>query len=261
MTATTPESCPACGAAAAGNFCSSCGTSLTPRACAACRARLSAQARYCHRCGHPVSKEARTGTPPRSERTAWIIAGSLCLLLVAGIAYRVSSSAPRPVTPDMANAGASGSGARTAPAPDISTMTPRERFDRLFNRIMQASERGDSAEVQRFTPMAFGAYQQLDTRDIDARYHAAVLHLQVGDFREARALADTILAESPGHLFGYVVRGTVAQFQGDGAALARAQGDFLAHYQTETAAKRVEYLEHEPVLDEFRNEAEKAVRR
>ena len=42
-------------------------------------------------------------------------------------------------------------------------MTPRERFDRLFNRIMQAAERGDSAQVERFTPMALGAYHQLDT--------------------------------------------------------------------------------------------------
>jgi hypothetical protein len=209
-----------------------------------------------------VSTDARFDRAPRSERAAWIIAGTLCVLLVAGIVYQVSSSAPQPVAPDMANAGAAGAGAlRTAPAPDISAMTPRERFDRLFNRIMQASERGDSAEIQRFTPMALGAYQQLDTRDIDARYHAAVLHLQVGDFREARALADTILAESPGHLFGYVVRGTVAQFQRDQAALARAQRDFLAHYQAETAAKRVEYLEHQPVIDEFKGQAERSVRR
>jgi hypothetical protein len=183
------------------------------------------------------------------------------VLLVAGIVYQVSSSAPQPVAPDMANAGAAAGSSRTAPAPDISAMTPRERFDRLFNRIMQASERGDSAEVQRFTPMALGAYDQLDSRDIDARYHAAVLHLQVGDFREAQALADTILAESPGHLFGYVVRGTVAQLQRDQPALARAQRDFLAHYQAETAARRVEYLEHQPVLDQFKEEAELAVRR
>ena len=59
-------------------------------------------------------------------------------------------------------------------------MTPRERFDRLFNRIMEAGQQGDTAQVARFTPMALGAYAQLDTFDADARYHAAVLHLQVG---------------------------------------------------------------------------------
>jgi hypothetical protein len=198
-----------------------------------------------------------------SDRTAWIIAGTLCVLLVAGIAYRVSSSASQPVAPDMANAGVATGEPRTGPsgpAPDISGMSPRERFDRLFNRIMQAAERGDSAEVERFTPMALGAYDQLDARDTDARYHAAVLHLQAGNFGPARALADTILAESPGHLFGYVIRGTAARFLNDPAARTRAERDFLSHYKTEAAAKRVEYLEHKPVLDEFKNEAEKRER-
>jgi Double zinc ribbon len=257
MTASISVSCPACGAAARGNFCSSCGASLTPRACAVCRAELSPQARFCHRCGRPAGSGLGRAGAPSSDRGAWIIAGGLCLLLVAGIAYKVSSSAPNPAAPDMANAGAAGADRVPGPAPDISGMSPRERFDRLFNRIMQAAQRGDSAEVERFTPMALGAYEQLDTRDVDARYHAAVLHLQAGDFTQARALADSILAESAGHLFGYVIRGTAARFQGDRTALARAERDFLAHYQTETEAKRVEYLEHTPVLDEFKREAER----
>jgi hypothetical protein len=262
MTIPGPISCPSCGAAGSGNYCSVCGASLSHRACLACRAELSPQARFCHRCGRPVTGGAQ---PVRagSERTAWIVAGALCVVLVGGIAYSVSSSAPQPLAPDMANAGvATGApGSRpTGPAPDISGMSPRERFDRLFNRIMQAAERGDSAEVRRFTPMALGAYHQLDVRDIDARYHAAVLRLQTEDFAPARALADTILAESPGHLFGYVIRGTAARFQNDSATRTRARRDFLAHYQAEMGAKRVEYLEHKPVLDEFREEAEKTER-
>jgi hypothetical protein len=141
-------------------------------------------------------------------------------------------------------------------APDISTMTPRERFDRLFNRIMQAAERGDSLQVRRFIPMALGAYQQLDNRDVDARYHAAVLHLEVGDFAPAYALADTILQQSPHHLFGYLIRGTAARFQDDATARARAERDFLTNYRAEMAANRVEYLEHRPALDEFKTQAE-----
>jgi hypothetical protein len=154
----------------------------------------------------------------------------------------------------MANTGAS-PGER---APDISGMSPRERFDRLFNRIMQAAERGDAAEVERFTPMALGAYQQLDTIDVDARYHAAVIHLQGGNMAPALSLADTILAGAPGHLFTYLIRGTAAEIANDSARLARAQQDFLAGYRREMAANRVEYLEHRPVLDEFRKEAERA---
>ena len=139
-------------------------------------------------------------------------------------------------------------------------MSPRERFDRLFNRVMQAAEAGDSAQVEQFTPMALGAYHQLDSSDVDARYHAAVIHLQVGDLGPAKALADTILAESPGHLFGYVIRGTVARFLGDSPALTRAERDFLNHYQAEMAAKRVEYLEHQPVIEEFKRQADSATK-
>lgn len=199
-----------------------------------------------------------------SDRKAWLVAGTVCVLLVAGIAYKVSSDASEPAAPDMANAGSSTgavpSGGLTGPAPDISAMTPRERFDRLYNRIMQASERSDSAEVERFTPMALGAYRQLETRDADARYHAAVLQLQVGNFPAARALADTIIRESPGHLFGYVVRGTAARLQNDPATLAQARRGFLSHYEAETRASRAEYVDHRPVLDEFKAEADTSER-
>jgi hypothetical protein len=185
-----------------------------------------------------------------------LIAGTVCVLLVAGITYRVSSSTPQPAAPDMANAGVSSA----QRAPDISRMSPRERFDRLFNRIMQAAEQGDSEQVEQFTPMALGAYQQLDTVDADARYHAAVIHLQAGNLPQARALADTILALAPGHLFGSVVRGTAARIAKDPEAERRAQQEFLANYQREMAANRVEYLDHRPVLEEFRTEAERFFR-
>jgi len=253
MTPPTSLFCPACGTAASGKFCSTCGASLTPRACAHCRAQLSPQARFCHRCGQPASPGTRRAAS--SDRTAWLIAGALCVLLVGGIAYKVTRSAP-PAVPDMANTGAGTPDGSVGRAPDISTISPRDRFDRLFNRIMQAAQRGDSTEVQRFTPMALGAYQQLDSVDIDARYHAAVVHLGVGDIAPALALADTILRESPGHLFAYLIRGTAARFQNNPTAQARAERDFLSHYGTEMAAKRVEYLEHKPALEQFKTEAE-----
>jgi hypothetical protein len=192
-----------------------------------------------------------------AERAAWLFAVTMCVLLVGAIGFKVWTDRPTPVTPDMANTGAAGGTfGPSGPAPDISQMTPRQRFDRLFNRIMQAAEQGDSAQVVRFTPMALGAYAQLDTIDVDARYHAAVLRLQVGDAAGATALADTILAQSPGHLFGYLIRGTAARLANDSSALAGAQRDFLAHYTAEMAAGRVEYREHGPVVQEFKNQAD-----
>jgi len=266
MTA-SPSPCPACGTPATGNFCSACGASLVARTCTGCRADLSPQARFCHRCGLPAgagaAQPARAALPAR-ERTAWLVAGVLCLALLAAIVLRVWRP-PAPVAPDMASAGAPGAqelgsqGAIPAgPAPDISRMTPRERFDRLFNRIMQAAEAGDSAQVVRFTPMALGAYAQLDSVDADARYHGAVLRLQVGDVAGALALADTILARTPGHLFGYLVRGAAADIQGDSAAGRRARRDFLAHYDAEMRADRAEYREHAGVVSDFKSRTAEA---
>lgn len=257
--------CPACGADASGSFCGRCGGSLGPRRCAHCAAELSARARFCHRCGHPVAPgaaRARPGTASGSEQTAWIIAGALVVLLVGAIVWRVERGTSAPAIPDMANPGAEDApfaGRRpTGPAPDISAMSPRERFDRLFNRIMTAAEQGDTNTVVNFTPMALGAYNQLDTVDTDARYHAALLLLQTGNVQPALALADTIEATHPGHLFGYLIRGRAAELAQNDTMRRQAYRDFLAHLAAEEKANRPEYREHQPAIDAFRKEAEQA---
>jgi hypothetical protein len=185
-------------------------------------------------------------------------------LLVGLIVYNVVTQEPAPQIPNMANTGAGAGaapGAAAAPgapagaAPDISQLSPRERFDRLFNRIMLAAEQNDTAQVQRFTPMALGAYAQLDTVDVDARYHAAVIRLQSGDVAAAHALADTILEQSPDHLFGYLVRGTAATLADDPGARTQAEREFLRRYDREMAAGRQEYRDHAPVIEEFRKAA------
>ena len=258
MTTPTTTTCSACGSAATGRFCSHCGASLGQRACESCGAQLSPQARFCHRCGHAAAGAGPSAATARSERAAWLFAGTMCALLLGAIIYKVASDQPAPRIPAMANPGAAaGSEVGAAgPAPDISQLSPRERFDRLFNRIMSAAQANDTAQVVRFTPMALGAYAQLDSFDADARYHAAVLYLQTGDAGAAAALADTILAQSPGHLFGYVVRANAAQLRNDSAGLARARRDFQSHFAAETAARRPEYAEHAPIIEEFKREAD-----
>src|SRR5262249_54057108 len=139
--------------------------------------------------------------------------------------------------------------------PDISSMSPRERFDRLYNRIMRAAESGDEATVTRFTPMAIMAYAQLPDIDADARYHAALLKVHTGDAEGAGALADTILTQNPGHLFGYLIRGTVARWQKDEGTLASSYAAFLSHYDAEMKVGRSEYGEHSRALEEFRQAA------
>jgi hypothetical protein len=77
----------------------------------------------------------------------------------------------------------------------------------------------------------------------------------VGELNQAKAKADTILASQPTHLFGFLIRGEVADQQNDSAALAKAYADFLAAYPGEMKALRPEYLEHQPALEDFRNRA------
>lgn len=262
---TATRTCAACGTNGTGSFCSNCGAPLGQRGCRACGAELSAQARFCHRCGTPAGVASVATPGSRSERTAWIVAGTIVMLLVAMVVYRMVAGTPEAAAPDMANAGNVAPGGSfgsdpggalpTGRAPDISALSPGERFLRLNNRVMEAAGRGDSATVINFTPMALGAYSQLDTVSNDERYHAAVLNAQVGRTAEALALADTMLRVTPGHLLAYVVRGDIADVRGDEAALKSAYAGFNAAWERETVARRPEYADHQNVLDAFRQRA------
>ena len=267
MTEAQARTCPSCGAAATGAFCSACGGRVGPRTCTACQAPLSPQARFCHRCGQPATAAPVRGAGvPSSERTAWCVAAAAVTLLLALIVFKVVRDRPAAATPDMANAGNAGPGTvpgaadaggalPTGRAPDISNLSPAERFLRLNNRVMDAAARADSATVVNFTPMALGAYAQLDSVTNDERYHAAVLHAQVGQIAAAEALTDTMLLRSPGYLLAYALRGEIAEFQGDSTALRKAYADFRAHFAAETAARRPEYADHANVIADFRKKA------
>jgi hypothetical protein len=143
----------------------------------------------------------------------------------------------------------------STPVPDLSQLSPRERFDRLYDRVMQAAQSGDQATMTRFMPMALGAFEMLDSADADARYHAALLRVHNGDVQGSRALGDSILATQPGHLLGYVVLGTTARWARDDAGLSEAYRGFLAHYDREIKGDRPEYGEHRASLEEFRRRA------
>ena len=251
MTTATAK-CPSCGRETAGKFCSHCGASMSGRTCGSCRAPLSPDARFCAKCGTPAGGGARPG----GARKAWMAAvgvGAALLFGILAMVIRGGSGAPPAASPTPAAPLASGDGGGTPP--DLSTMTPRERFDRLYNRIMRASEAGDQQTVTTFTPMALQAYEQLDSVDADARFHLATLKLHTGDVAGATAIADTLLRENPDHLFGYVIRGTVARWEKNEVAMAKAYGDFLARYDKEIAANRIEYTDHKRMLDDFRQSA------
>lgn len=214
--------------------------------CRHCEAPLLSGVAFCHRCGTTQS------VAPRREGLAWVVAGGLVVITL--IIFLVAPDGAAPVPPAMAGPVAGLSGR----APDISNLSSRQQFDRLYDRVMAAATEGDTGTMVRLTDHALQVYAQLDSLDADARYHAAVLALQLGGADAALELADAILAEDPSHLFGFLIRGTVAELSGDTPALQAAQAAFLRAWPTESARQRAEYLDHQTVLDQFRQAASAA---
>jgi len=226
--------CSSCGARASGKFCSSCGAALAPGAEPGPGAAAA-----------PVRAPAAASGVP----VPWVVAGGVIALAAVGVLLwgnRSAAAGDPPPTTTGAPAAQAGS------PPDLSTMSPRERFDRLFNRIMTAAEAGNAAEVTTFLPMAKMAYAQLDTVNIDARYHMAMLDVQGGNAEAALAQADTIARLAPEHLFIFLIREAEGARTGDSAAVRRAHEEFLAAYDREIALERIEYSEHRNALERFR---------
>lgn len=227
-------------------------TATATLACPACQVPLTPGARYCHRCGRALSSTSAR------ERRIWIGAWSGVVFVLALIVYFVNREEPTPTAPDMANAGNATPGEERAgnPAapPDISQMDPRERFLRLHDRIMAAGDSGDAATAQRFLPMALAAYTMIEQVDVDLRYHAGALQIRAGNYPAALALADTIMALSPDHLLGDLLRLEVAQVRVDSAAIKQQTQQFLTHFDRQIASGRPEYTEHRNMLDDLRRQ-------
>lgn len=176
------------------------------------------------------------------------------ILVIVWKAQPAAQPGPAAAAQEAPFAGGAGNGT----PPDLSTMTPREQFDRLYNRIMSASEQGDTATANRFSPMAMTAYQNLPAADVDAdaRYHMAMLKLHTGDVKGAQALADSILKIQPNHLFGFVLNAGIARFEKDDAKLRRNYSAYLKALDAEMKAGRPEYQDHKTMLDSFTKTAQ-----
>ena len=247
--------CPSCGRQTAGKFCSECGAALAAATCTSCGAPLSPGGRFCHLCGAPPGTQRRAGSA--GGMTPWVVAASaVAVTIVALVARSAAPSAPTSANGALAGGGPGGS---AAPASDISTMTPRERADRLFDRVMRAAAGGDSAEITFFAPMAIQSYGMLDALDADARYHIGLLEAETGNVAGMLAQADTLERASAGHLFVLLLRAEAAKRSGDGAELARLYRRFLDAYEREQATGKQEYHDHQPALDTFREAARAAV--
>ncbi len=217
--------------------------------CDTCGATLAPDARFCHRCGTPFK-----GTPASvrtsSKRTS-ILVYSVAVMSIIGATlvavFLTYSDRGQRALPAVESA------APGAPSTvDLSTMTPREAADRLFNRVMNASERGDAVEAARFAPMAVAAYGRVKELDADARYHLGLLYLQLDELDQVREQIEILKRNAPGHLLALLLEHNVASRAGDAEAAARAAAGFAAAYEDEIATARPEYEAHQFAIDRFR---------
>ena len=161
--------------------------------------------------------------------------------------------------PARASAGGADPGFGDATSVDLSALTPRERADRLFNRVMQNVSAGDSTQASFFLPMAIAAYEDVPALDADGHYHMAVLHLAGGDPAAARARADSILSATPTHLFGLFTAAQAEQALGNDDAARELYDRFQSAFTAESTLARTEYTEHAAVLPLMRDDAAKAL--
>lgn len=266
----TDQSCPACGHAASGPFCSQCGARVaTTLTCATCGNEIPSGGKFCNQCGTPAGRPgpAASGVPdaapaaaPRAASTLpWVITGFALLALVIALVFPRPQGDDTAAAPAPATAPAAGDGFGDARSVDLASMTPRERADNLFNRVMQNVSSGDSTQAKFFMPMALAAYEDVPELDADGHYHMAVLHLAAGDPGAARLRADSILADAPDHLFGLFTAAQAEQAMGNTSAAQALYARFNESFDGEMALGRAEYGEHQAVIPMMREEAREAV--
>jgi hypothetical protein len=243
-----------------GKFCAECGAPLGPITCGTCGTQLPPRAKFCGECGTPVAGAARASAPrvqplPRSDRMAWYVAGVAVLALLVVIVVLVARKSGAAAGAEAAPVAAPGRATT-----DLSSLTPRQSADMLYNKIMTLHEAGKADSVNFFAPMALQAYAMLGSDlDADARLHLGLIELAIGQPDPAAAQGDTILRAAPKHLFGWLLEARAAQEANDTAAMRRSMRTFLRNYQAERAKNLPEYGEHAQMLQETRDQAEQLV--
>ncbi len=189
----------------------------------------------------------------------WLIPG-IALICVAAffVGQQLSRGrgAPEPAeqnTPlggaPFASAPAAGGGGGGERAPDISSLSPQERADRLFNRVMRYGEEGKIDSARIFAPMAIQAYEMAGPLDAHRRYDMGMIAVVAGDAAIAKAQSDTILAANRTHLLGLILGLKAAGLRQDAVARADYEKRIIAAAPSERAKNLKEYEDHKPDID------------
>ena len=232
--------CPRCGAVANGKFCGACGAPLEAARCASCQSQLIPDARFCTQCGTPVKRS--------SNNALWIVGAAVlaAILIVALFPLLRQREVPE-------NTAAPTAAAPGTPPPLSENMS--ENADRLYNRVMEAREAGDSAQMRQFAPMAVMAYENSGTLDADGLYHLSLLQTVAGDPASARLTARRILDNVPEHLLGLAAAAEASVALNDSTSARDYYQRFLTALPNERNKPLTEYQEHSSMLPRIESDA------
>ena len=255
MTSPAPDArpCPTCQSPASGKYCSNCGVPLAGAECPVCHTALTPGAKFCHRCGTPAGATADTRlVAARSERgfgsaLPWAVAAIALVALIALVAGQ-RFARPNPTVASAADLPAPATQSGAVPV-DISQMSPEERAERLYDRVMALNERGRSDSVRFFAPMAMQAYSMLGRLNADQRYDLGRIAAVAGDQQIAKVQSDSILASQPQHLLGLLLAADAARLRGDRSAEAAYLRRFAAAAPSERPKQLPEYAQHASEID------------
>jgi hypothetical protein len=191
--------------------------------------------------GNPGAVQPATAHARAANLVPWAVGGIALLALFALLAGRSFSGGG----PDQTAGGLAPTGmAAPMRAGDISQLSPEERADRLYNRVMMAAAAGRQDSVAFFAPMAIEAYQMLGALNEDQHYDVGRIAAVAGALPLARAHADSILTRAPTHLLGLVLAAHVADLQGDITARTAFDRRLLAAEAAELRRDLPEYGRH-----------------
>jgi len=257
--------CPECGKTSTGNFCKHCGARLGGQFCNQCGAEIDGGAKFCNQCGEKVAGGGGARVPAGAHREAaasvvggqnlpWWIAGIAMFALIVFAGVRMVSPGG-PGAPVAAPQGVAPFAAGGGNPPDLSSMTPREAADRLFDRVMTYVSQADSAQAQAFLPMALGAYERAQPLDHDGLFHLSLLNRVAGDLEAALGNATQVLDVDPDHILALTAAAEATVEMGRTEEAAAYYRHLLDVIDAQEALALPEYVAHAQIMQSVRVDA------
>jgi len=223
--------------------------------CPKCGTKNATKAKYCSNCGTQINKAIDRQIPKLKIFILLLILMFVSITGSLGIFLGFNNDSVKENVADK-NLPLSQSSTQNSRPPDLSKMSPREAADRLFNRVMAASERGDVNEARRFAPMTIQAYELIDNINLDGLFHLGLMNLVMKDKKDVMSFAQRIKDEVPNHLLALFLEYKVAEMAQDANKKSKIGKIFLKSYPKEIKIDREEYVAHRISIEDLKRTLE-----